>query len=142
MRSLSKNSRIALLCLLLAVALGLLAFTAVQTVQQIRSFQQHSRAVKAGDVHTIRSWMTIHAVSHIYHVPENYLYQELDIQNSNSNATLDTIAKTSHKPVTNVIQNVQHAVLKYRKTHPHASSPPQTLNINAFRSIVSRNREA
>ncbi len=143
MRSLSKSTRIILLCLLLTIALGLLAFTAVQTVQQIHSFQQHSRAVKAGDVHTIRPWMTIHAVSHIYHVPENYLYQELDIQKSGSNATLDTIAKTTHKPVNNVIQNVQHAVLKYRKTHPRASPPLRTLVINGYLlSVVDWGREA
>ena len=128
LRTLNKRGKIVLLCLLLLLALGLLAFTAVQTVQQIRSFQQHSRAVKAGDVQTVRSWMTVHAVSHIYHVPENYLYQELDIHDASSmrHATLDTIAKTKHKPVNSVILNVQHAILAYRETHPHSKvAPPQ-----------------
>ncbi len=128
MQKLNKSRKIALLGLLLALALGLLAFTAIQTVQQIRSFQQHSRAVRAGDVHTVRPWMTVHTVSHIYHVPENYLYQELDIHDAASmhRSTLDTIAKTKHKPVNNVIQTVQHAILTYRQTHPpHASLPQQ-----------------
>ena len=126
--TLNKQGKIILLCLLLMLALGLLAFTAVQTVQQIRSFQQHSSAVRAGDVHTVRPWMTVHTVSHIYHVPENYLYQELDIRDTTSmrHATLDTIAKTRHKPVNSVIVDVQHAILTYRKTHPHSKvAPPQ-----------------
>lgn len=147
LHSLNKRGKIILLCLLLTLALGLLAFTAVQTVQQIRSFQQHSRAVRAGDVHTVRPWMTVHAVSHIYHVPENYLYQELDIHNASSmsHATLDTIAKTKHKPVNSVILNVQHAILAYRKTHPHSTiAPPKKSDV--ARKLLSvpqgRRREA
>ena len=132
MGTLSKRGKVILLCLLLVLALGLLTFTTVQTVQRIRSFQQHTRAVKAGDVQTVRPWMTVHAVSHIYHVPENYLYQKLDIQTSSSmrRATLDTIAKARHKPVTSVIQNVQHAIVAYRQTHPRSSKAPlQTLDV-------------
>lgn len=147
MRSLNKGGSIALLCLLLLLALGLLTFTGIQTFQQIRSFQEHSRAVRAGDVHTIRPWMTLHVVSHVYHVPESYLYQELDIRDAGSmrHATLNTIAKTTHKPVNDVIQTVQHAVLAYRKVHPHASLPPRTLG--SARNLVSlqiqsRRREA
>jgi len=147
LRSLNRSTRIALLCLLLTLTLGLLAFTAVQTVQQIRSFQQHSRAVRAGDVHTVRPWMTVHTVSHIYHVPENYLYQELNIHDISSmrHATLDTIAKTRHKPVNNVIQDVQHAILKYRKTHPHATIAPQrtpTSDKKLFSALQGRRGEA
>ncbi len=127
LHTLNKQGKIILLYVLLALALGILAFTAVQTIQQVRSFQEHSRAVKAGDVHTVRSWMTVHTVSHIYHVPESYLYQELDIRNTGSmrHATLDTIAKTRHKPVNSVIANVQHAILAYRKIHPHTTTPPR-----------------
>ena len=138
LHSLNRSRRIALLGLLLTLSLGLLAFTAIQTVQQIRSFQQHNRAVKAGDVQTVRPWMTVHAVSHIYHVPENYLYQELDIQDTSSmrHATLDTIAKTRHKPVNSVIANVQHAILAYRKTHPHATAAP-TQKASVARELLS-----
>ncbi|GAC1423585.1 MAG: hypothetical protein PVS3B3_09270 [Ktedonobacteraceae bacterium] len=144
LNTLNTRGRIALLCLLLLLTLGLLTFTAVQTFQQVRSFQQHSRAVRAGDVHTIRPWMTVHTVSHIYRVPEGYLYQKLAIHNSNSmhHATLDTIAKTTHKPINNVIQVVQHAILAYRKAHPHTSPPPQTMHINGNLSLQNRRREA
>jgi C4-dicarboxylate-specific signal transduction histidine kinase len=143
--TLNKGRSIALLCLLLLLALGLLAFTAVQTIQQIRSFQQHSRAVKSGDVHTVRSWMTIHTISHIYHVPESYLYQELDMRDTiyMHHASLNTIAKTKHKPVNTVIQTVQHAILAYRKAHPHPTRSPRTLD--SARNLLSlqvRRREA
>ena len=120
---LNKSWRIALLCLLLIIALGLLAFTAMQTLAQVRSFQQHSYAVRAGDVSTIRPWMTLHTVSRIYHVPESYLYQELQVPKTNSRTTINAIAKTKHQSVNVVIQSVQHAVTKYRKTHAPTSLP-------------------
>ena len=125
MRRLNRNSIIALLSLLLAIALGLLIFMAIRTVEQVRSFQQHNHAVKVGDVSTVRPWMTIHTVSHIYHVPEIYLFQELQIRDSESDVTLNVIAKTTHQPVNSVVQHVQHAILAYRKTHPPTALLPQ-----------------
>ena len=91
--------------------------------------------------------MTVHAVSHIYHVPENYLYQKLDIKASSAmrHATLDVIAKTRHKPVNSVIQDVQHAILTYRKVHPPTTmAPPQTLGVarELLSGLQGRRREA
>ena len=131
MRKLDEPWSLVLLCLLLLLTLGLLVFTAMQTVQQVRSFQEHSHAVKAGDVSTVRPWMTIHAVSHIYHVPESYLNEELGIRNPNAvrHITLNAIARTYHKSVSTVIQTVQHAIMSYRKAHPHSFTPSPTPSI-------------
>ncbi|GAC1389140.1 MAG: hypothetical protein NVS4B11_01270 [Ktedonobacteraceae bacterium] len=125
MRILNERGKLGLLCLLLLLTLGLLTFTAVQTFQEIRGFQQQNRALKVGDVSTIRPWMTIHVVSHIYHIPESYLYDELRMSNSGSlrHATLSIIAKNTRQPVNNVIRAVQHAITTYRKEHPHFSTP-------------------
>ncbi len=120
---LNKSGKIVLLCLLLFVALGLLIYTTVHTTEQVRSFQQRNHAVKAGDVNTIRPWMTLHAVSRIYHVPEGYLYKELQVPTTNTRTTINSIAKIKHQPVNTVLQHVQHAVTTYHKTHASTSAP-------------------
>jgi len=118
---LSDRPRFGLLCFLLLLVLGFLALAAVNTGQAARSFQQHYSAIKAGDIHDIRPWMTIHVVSHIYHVPEDYLCHSLNMNNPGPlrHVTLSELAKRKRQPVDQVIHNIQHAILTYRKTHPH-----------------------
>jgi hypothetical protein len=105
--------------------LGILAFTTVNTFQAVRSFQQQNSAVKAGDVSTIHPWMTIHVVSHIYNVPEDYLYNSLDVGSPDllRHATLYQIATRKRQSVDQLIHSIQHAILTYRKAHPHALTP-------------------
>ena len=112
--------KLGLLSLLLLLMLGLVCFAAMGTYQAVRTFQQRNTALAAGDVSTIRAWMTIHMVAHLYHVPEDYLSRTLDIANPEQirHFTLDQIASVKKLPVTRLIQTVQHAILDYRKTHP------------------------
>jgi len=126
--ALSERVRLGLLCFLSLLVLGFLAFTTVNTMQAARSFQQQYSAVKTGDVRAIRPWMTIHVVSHIYHVPEDYLYRSLNIGNPLSlrHLTLYDIAKRKHQSVDQVIRSIQHAILAYRKIHPHFLTPAPT----------------
>jgi len=126
--ALSERARLGLLCFLSLLVLGFLAFTTVNTMQAARSFQQQYSAVKTGDVRAIRPWMTIHVVSHIYHVPEDYLYRSLNIGNPLSlrHLTLYDIAKRKHQSVDQVIRSIQHAILAYRKIHPHFLTPAPT----------------
>jgi len=126
--ALSERVRLGLLCFLSLLVLGFLAFTTVNTMQAARSFQQQYSAVKTGDVRAIRPWMTIHVVSHIYHVPEDYLYRSLNIGNPLSlrHLTLYDIAKRKHRSVDQVIRSIQHAILAYRKIHPHFLTPAPT----------------
>jgi hypothetical protein len=126
---LSERAKLGLLCLLLLLILGCLAFTTVDTFQAVRNFQQQYSAVKAGDVSTVHPWMTVHAVSHIYQVPENYLYRSLQIGSPGlfRHATLYEIANRKRQPVDQVIRTVQHAILAYRKEHPHFLTPSPAL---------------
>lgn len=128
MYALSERARLGLLCFLSLLVLGLLAFTTVNTMQAARSFQQQYSAVKTGDVKAIRPWMTIRVVSRIYHVPEDYLYRSLNIGNPDSlhHLTLYDIAKRKRQPVDQVIGSIQHAILAYRKIHPHFLTPAPT----------------
>jgi hypothetical protein len=117
---LSESDKLKLICLSLLLILGLLAFTAIETVQAMRSFQRQYSEVKTGDVSTVHPWMTVHVISHVYHVPEAYLGQKLTISNPDQlrHATLYEIAAHKRQPVTRVVHTVQQAILVYRKDHP------------------------
>ena len=121
--------------------LGLVCFAAVGTYNAVRNFQQRDNALQAGDVSTIRSWMTIHMVAHLYHVPEDYLSHTLAVGNPEQirHFTLNQIASVKNLPVSKLIQTVQHAILDYRKTHRTSvkapvlyqkRTQPRTINTN------------
>lgn len=63
--------------------------------------------------------MTVHVISHVYHVPEAYLGQKLTISNPDQlrHSTLYEIASHKRQPVTRVVHTVQQAILVYRKDH-------------------------
>ena len=111
--------RLGLLSLLLLLMLGIVCSTAVGTYQAVRSFQQQNNALETGDVSTIRSWMTVHVIAHLYHVPEDYLSRTLAIGNPDvlRHSTLNQIASNKRQPVNKLIQTLQHAILNYRKVH-------------------------
>jgi hypothetical protein len=123
--TLSERAKLNLLSFLLILILGLLAITAVRAFQAVHNFQQQYSEVKAGNVSTMRPWMTIHVISHVYHVPENYLYRSLTIDNPVQfrSATLYQIADHKRQSVNQVILTAQHAILAYRKHHSSLLTP-------------------
>jgi HAMP domain-containing protein len=123
--SLSERAKLGLLCVLLLLMFGIVAFSAENTLQAAQSLRQQYSAVKAGDVSAIRPWMTIHVISHIYHVPENYLYHSLNIDNPAlfRHATLNKIANRKRETVNSVIHSVQLAISAYREAHPQIPTP-------------------
>lgn len=129
MNGLSERARLALLTLLLLVVLGVLAFATFNTLQAVRSFQQQYNEVRTGDVSAIHPWMTIHVISHIYNVPEDFLYRTLQIGStvSSRRETLYEIATHKRQSVDQVIHDIQHAILMYRKQHPPRVRPSPTL---------------
>jgi hypothetical protein len=124
--SLSEDKKLKLICVLLLLMLGLLAFCAIETVQAMRSFQRQYNAVKMGDVSTIHPWMTVHVISHVYHIPENYLGDQLTISNPDQlrHSTLYEIAIRKRQPVARIVHTVQQAILIYRKSHSSALFVP------------------
>lgn len=130
MRALSERVKLGLLWLLLLFMVGVLAFTAASTIQAVQSFQKQNSAVKTGDVSAVHPWMTVHVISHVYNVPEDYLCSILHIGTPSSvrHVTLYEIANRKKQPVDQVVRTVQHAILTYRKEHltptPHTSMKP------------------
>lgn len=124
----SRTTTIIIISILLCVALVAVVITTLGTVRAIQSLQQQHTLAKAGDVSTIRPWMTIPYIAHTYHVPENYLYDSLHIPDTHTTRHMPLHALATHyqRPLSSVVQDVQSAVTLYRKQHPqpHTNMPP------------------
>ncbi len=120
------------------MALGATIFFAVQTVQAIQHFQEEHALTLAGDVSTIRPWMTIPYISRVYHVPEGYLYKWLHITDprSVSHTSLRALAGRYNLPVDGLISDVQNAIRTYRNQHPHDSTA--SLHIDTLLALERR----
>lgn len=117
---LSARIKLVVMAALLCLALGATIFCAAQTVQAIQRFQQDQALTMAGDVRTIRPWMTVPYISRVYHVPESYLYNWLNIPNPPAmhRISLHSLAVRYHRSLDNLISDVQNAIKTYRKEHP------------------------
>jgi hypothetical protein len=137
--TLSEQTKLNLLGFLLILMLGLVAITTARTFQAVDNFQQQCSKVEAGDVSTVRPWMTVRVISHVYHVPENYLYRSLTVGNPARlrHATLYVIAAHRRQPVDQVIYTAQRAILMYRKRHSSFASQDQSPPTNR-ESTLSR----
>lgn len=92
----------------------------MQTIQAIQRFQQARALTSAGDVSTIRPWMTISDISRVYHVPESYLYKSLNITDIRPahRSSLRSLAVRYNRSLHELISNIQTAINIYRKQHP------------------------
>jgi hypothetical protein len=93
-------------------------------------------------VSTVHPWMTVHVISHVYHVPEDYLCSTLQIGTPSSvrHVTLYEIASRKKQPVDQVVQTIQHAILIYRKQHPHFLTPTPTQRTDVGPLSLTRGR--
>ncbi len=116
----SRTISIIVIGFLLCVALTGMVLSAVGTVRAVQNLQQQRTLTRQGDVRTIRSWMTIPYIAHVYHVPANYLYQSLHIPYSypRQHIPLHMLAARSQRPVSEIVHGVQSAIITYRKQHP------------------------
>lgn len=126
MYRLSDRIKLSLIGFLLLLILGVVIFAVVNTAQAVHNVQKQYSAVKVGDVGTIRPWMTLHVISDVYHVPQDYLGRALIIKDANvvNKATLYEIADSKKQPVEQVVHTVQRTILMYRKEHHSFIAPP------------------
>lgn len=115
-----------LLGMVLGITLGATALAALWTYQTYQTLRAYHVLVQAGDVRTIRPWMTLPYIARVYQVPEAYLDQWLAIQNSRAtrHLMLQSLADQQHLPVGQLIHRVQQAILTYRQRHPHSDHVP------------------
>lgn len=121
----SRTTTLIVIGLLLCIALVAVAFTALGTVRAVQNLQQQRTMAKAGDVRTVRPWMTIPYISHTYHVPESYLYQSLHISadTPSRHVPLHALAAHYQRSVPDVVREVQSAITTYRKQHTSRYHP-------------------
>ena len=121
---LSLRAKLLVTGIFLCIALGATIFFAVQTIRAIQRFQEEHTLTMAGDVSTIRPWMTIPYISRVYHVPESYLYESLHITDpwSVRHTSLNALAGRYNLPVDSLISAVQNTIRTYRNQHPYDST--------------------
>lgn len=136
----SERAKVGVICVLLLLVLGYVAFSAVNTFQAVRSFQQQYSNTKTGNVNAIRPWMTLHAISLIYHVPKEYLYSKLNLTDTSTSrrATLYTIANRKKQPVDKLIHTIQVVILTYRREHPREQHPTPIPSVPPKRTTQPR----
>ena len=132
--------KLILMGVLLCLAVIGAVIATIATVQAFQRFQQTRRLILAGDVRAIQPWMTIHHISIVYHVPEDYLYQALKIPKPlNARLSLMLLAGRYHRPVNELIHEVQVAILTYRREHRRQGLHPPPFSYQAVQlSIAGR----
>lgn len=122
----SGRKKIVIAGALLLLAVGITGFFAVETIQNLRDFQRQNALAVAGDVHAIQPWMTIPYISHVYSVPESYLYGTLNLDPTvpHRHITLHALSIRYNRPVDELIRKIQLAIQTYRRHHPpHRHKP-------------------
>lgn len=121
----SERAKLGLLCFLFLLALGIGVLMIMDAIQAAHDLQQQNNALKAEDVKAIRPWMTVRVISRIYHIPEEYLDQALNLARTEPlrKVTLYEIASAKHRPVEQIIHTVQQAILTYRSGCPCTFTP-------------------
>ena len=116
----SKRTQLGLLSILLLLTLLCTVFATINATQSVHNFQKQYTNAKTENVNALRPWMTIPIVSHVYHVPEDELYNALSIAKTDPlrQATLYEIANHRKKPVDQVVHTLQQTIQTYRNKHP------------------------
>ena len=132
MQPLSARSRLIVTSFLLCLAVAVTIFCAVQTVQAIQRFQLAHSQIVHKDVNAIQPWMTIHYISRVYAVPEEYLIQQISITDTGqiSRVPLRTLAIRYNRSVDGLIRELQIAIKAYRKQdyqYLYARGSPRSL---------------
>ncbi|MDQ6659942.1 MAG: hypothetical protein M3Z24_03125 [Chloroflexota bacterium] len=119
MNVLSSRRKLVLTGILFVLIVAVTIAAAVATVQTFHNLQRQNALATAGDVHTIRPWMTIPYIAHVYHVPESYLYRSLHLTDAHPprHMTLQELALRSQRPVNDLIHTIQGSILTYRQQH-------------------------
>lgn len=124
--------------LLLILSLSGTVYAARATLGAVHSFTVQQTLSKNGDVRTIRPWMTINYISHMCRVPTNYLDDFLGVARGDTHfnrATLYEIATYAKQSDTEIVLNVQKAILNYRH-HKPADKPGYIISSTARHTSV------
>ncbi len=72
----------------------------------------------------IRPWMSVPFIAHTHHVPARILYQAIGLEpEPHDRRPLRMIAREQHRPVDDVVRDLERALVNAGHVHPAPSSP-------------------
>jgi hypothetical protein len=73
----------------------------------------------------IRPWMSVPFIAHTHHVPSAILFQAIGLEpQQHDRRPLRTIAREEHRPVADVVRDLERALASAGHTHPALEPPP------------------
>jgi hypothetical protein len=115
MKTLSRERKIMLV--LLTVGILLSAFFGLRAARSLARLHQDGLRPGETDVNAIRGWMTVPYIAKVYHVPPDYLYQQIGVPPAGNNAKSlgDLNREYFFGQPGVVLQKVKDAILRYQK---------------------------
>ena len=73
----------------------------------------------------IRPWMSVPFIAHIHHVPPELLFRAIGLEPvPHDRRSLHAIARAEHRPVADLIRNLEKALESAGHMHPALQPPP------------------
>jgi hypothetical protein len=122
---LSRKEKI-LITLLIVVGLVLIAFFGMRATRSYVRLQQTGLSENAIDVEAIRGWMTLSYIARAYNVPEEMLFESLNIpQAGNEKQSIMQLARKYDSKPSDIRASLQAVILQYQqKATPKAGGAP------------------
>lgn len=132
MSSKSKPQQRALIMGLIVVGFVFTTFFGMRAIHALRKFNGHRPSPPGKvetDVELIRDWMTVPFVSRIYHVPDEIIFEVLEIspKNNRDKSLLDLNQEYYADTDGYVIDLVKSTILAHQPP-PEPASPPTTVS--------------
>jgi hypothetical protein len=105
---------------LIVLGLLLIGFFGLRAIRSYIRIQQTGLEQGVTDVELIRGWMTIPYIARAYHIPEDYLFEQLNLPaEGNRRKSIGDLNRTYARGQPGVIlEAVKAAIRRYQVEHP------------------------
>ncbi len=112
---LSRKEKI-LITILIVAGVVLIAFFGMRAIRSYMRLQQTGLSENATDVEAIRGWMTLPYIARAYNVPEEILFESLDIPKAgNEKQSIMQLARKYHSKPSDIRATLQAVILQYQQ---------------------------
>ena len=122
---LSRKEKIFITILIVAGVI-LIGFFGMRAMRSYMRLQQTGLSTDATDVEAIRGWMTLPYIARAYNVPEEILFESLDIPKAgNEKQSIMQLARKYNSKPSDIRATLQVVILQYRrKATPETGGAP------------------
>jgi len=111
--------------LLSIVGVVFILFFGMRTVRSYIRLQRTGLKPGVTDVEAIRGWMTIPYIAAAYHVPPDYLFEQIGVPaENNRNKSVAQLNRDLSKEQGVLITTVRNAITRYQQEHPGSPEVP------------------